>query len=547
MSELEPRKIFSTRYPVLICTALAVIILAVFLQVGSHQFFSFDDYAYVTRNPHVTSGLTLNNIAWAFTSVEETNWHPVTWLSHMTDAQMFGLDPRGHHLTSVAIHTISSLLLLLLLFRVTGSLWQSSFVAFLFALHPLHVESVAWVAERKDVLSAFFWFLTLLLYAEYVAKRKRALYLLTLFSFVLGLMSKPMLVTLPAVLLLLDFWPLGRYRGEVRQSGLRRFAALVIEKIPFFVCSLLSSLITVYAQRQGGAVVGLDAMPYRLRVGNALIAYLKYLGKIFWPRDLAVFYPFPASIELWQVFGSLLLLLLLSAAAVRSWRRHPYLAVGWFWFLITLVPVIGLIQVGAQSMADRYTYLPAIGIFIVVAWGVPELVQGWRQRQLILGLLAGSVLAVLTALTWQQIGYWQDSVSLYRRTVQVTEDNFLAHYSLGLALSDAGDIDGAIRQYGEVLRIRPSFRDAHTKLGFALASRGDLEGAAGEFWVALRLNPEDADGHSNLGIILSQKGDLAGAVREFQEAVRLSPEDAAAANSLRFALERKRREDETKK
>jgi tetratricopeptide (TPR) repeat protein len=535
------------RYPGLICTALIVVILAVYLQVGNHQFFSFDDYAYVTRNPHVSNGLTGDNILWAFTSVEATNWHPVTWLSHMADAQCFGLDPRGHHLTSVVIHALSSVLLLLLLFRLTGALWQSSFVAFLFALHPLHVESVAWVAERKDVLSAFFWFLTLFAYARYLEKPKASRYLAALTCFLVGLMCKPMLVTLPLILLLVDFWPLERYRptaGEPWQHQLRtRLPPLLKEKIPFFAGSLLSAAITIYAQRSGGAVVGLDAMPLRLRVDNALIAYVRYLGKIFWPHDLAVFYPFPASLPLWQAIGSLFILLLVSAAAIRSARQRPYLAVGWFWYLCTLIPVIGLLQVGAQSMADRYTYIPSIGIFIMVAWGVPELAQGLRHRKRLLALGAAALIITSAALSFQQLGYWRDTISLYRHTLQVTRDNFMVHYSLGVALADAGDIDAGIREYREVLRISPNYRDAHTKLGFALASKGELGAATGEFRQALRLNPEDPDAHANLGIALSQTGDLDDAIREFQEALRLSPGDATAQSNLKFALNRRRMQD----
>ena len=535
------------RYPGLICTALIIVILAVYLQVGNHQFFSFDDYAYVTRNPHVSSGLTGDNILWAFTSVEATNWHPVTWLSHMADVQCFGLNPRGHHLTSVLIHALASVLLLLALFRLSGALWQSSFVAFLFALHPLHVESVAWVAERKDVLSAFFWFLTLFAYALYLEKPKASRYLFALLCFVVGLMCKPMLVTLPLVLLLVDFWPLERYRSQDREPWLRLFRTqlppLLREKIPFFACSLLSAAITVYAQRSGGAVVGLDAMPLRLRVDNALTAYVRYLGKTFWPSDLAVFYPFPASIALWQVIGSLLILLLVSAAVLRSARRRPYLAVGWFWFLVTLIPVIGLLQVGAQSMADRYMYIPAVGLFLMVAWGVPELAQGLRHRARWLALGAAALLTASAGLSWQQLGYWRDSVSLYRHTLQVTEDNFMVHYSLGLALAEAGDIDAGIREYREVLRISPNYRDAHTKLGFALASKGDLVAATGEFRQALLLTPEDADAHANLGIALTQTGELDGAIREFQEALRLSPGDADAQSNLKFALNRRRMQD----
>ncbi len=387
----------------LFSSILIVITLAVYMQAGNHQFLNYDDDAYVTINPHVASGITGRNIMWAFTSIEASNWHPITWLSHMADVQFYGLNPRGHHLTNVAIHTASALLLFLLLLRLTACLWQSFFVAALFALHPLHVESVAWVAERKDVLSAFFWFLTLFFYYEYVAKRKTSSYILALFSFVLGLMSKPMLVTLPIVMLLMDFWPLGRYRHEQRGEDLRehlgRSIALIIEKIPFFVCSLFSGLITIYAQRTTGAMSSLDLVPLWLRIKNALLAYVSYIGKTVWPQDLAVLYPFPHSIPLWQAVGSLFVLIFLSASVFRAGRRHPYLVTGWFWFLITLVPVVGIIQVGSQSMADRYTYIPLTGLFIMAAWGVPDLTRGLRHRRVLLAVLAGAAIIVSAALT----------------------------------------------------------------------------------------------------------------------------------------------------
>jgi tetratricopeptide (TPR) repeat protein len=453
---------------------LIVIILSVYMQAGNHQFV-FDDEAYVTSNPHVASGLTKENIIWAFTSVHAANWHPITWLSHMADTQFYGLNPRGHHLTNVGIHAVNVLLLLFLLFRTTSALWQSAFVAALFALHPLHVESVAWVAERKDLLSALFCFLTLFFYSEYVMKQKATLYILALFSFMLGLMSKPMLVTLPLVMLLMDFWPLDRFRHTDREhifmhhSG--RLRTLIKEKIPFFACSLCSSAVTIYAQHKGGAMVDLVVIPFHLRLENALSAYIKYIGKILWPCDLAVFYPFPLTIPLWQTLGSLFVLLLLSVAAIRARRRYPYFAVGWFWFLVTLLPVIGIIQVGMQSMADRYSYIPVIGLFIMVAWGAAELAKNVRQSQGLLALFAGAVLVVSTVLTSQQLGYWYDSISLYRHTLKVTTGSSLMHYNLGAALANNGDLDEAIREFQEAIRLDPDNFRAHKNLTRALVQR----------------------------------------------------------------------------
>ena len=523
-----------------VCLAIVVITLTVYLQVANHQFLSLDDQQYVTGNPHVSGGITGENIVWAFTSVEACNWHPITWLSHMTDAQFYGLNPRGHHLSSLMIHVVSSVLLLILLFRCTGSLWRSSFVAALFALHPLHVESVAWVAERKDVLSAFFWFLTLLFYAEYVKRQKRGPYLLALFSFLLGIMSKPMLVTLPIVMLLMDYWPLERYRQQESEQGSGRFfgqaLSMVREKIPFLVCSFFSIVITIYAQQKGGAVIGLSAIPFRLRTENALIAYVKYIGKTLWPCDLAVYYPFSSAIPLWQAVGSLLTVLLLTAVAIGARRRFPFLPVGWFWFLVTLLPVIGLIQVGRQSMADRYSYLPAIGLFMVAAWGVPELAGKWRYGKGILALLACSVVAASAALTWQQLGYWQDGISLYRHTLLVTADNYLINYNLGVDLAEKGDMDAAILSYRAALRIAPDYTEAHNNLGLALAGKGDLDSAIREYQLTLQISPNDRKAHSNLGNVLVQKGYWADAIREYRESNRINPDVFDSHNNLGVAL-----------
>jgi hypothetical protein len=392
----------------------------------------------------------------------------------MADIQVYGMDPRGHHITNVVIHTVSSLILLLLLFRITGSLWRSSFVAALFALHPLHVESVAWVAERKDVLSALFGFLTLLFYSEYISRQKLALYIFSLLCFVLGLMSKPMLVTLPIIMLLLDFWPLNRYCNVGERQGFRQLFGKIItfikEKSLFFLCSATSAIVTVYVQNTSGAIKSFDVIPFGNRVENALIAYVKYIGKTFWPLDLAVLYPYPLTFPLWQSIGSLLILLVISSATILARRRHPYLVVGWFWFLVTLLPVIGLIQVGTQSMADRYSYIPIIGLFIMVTWGVSNLLKDFQYAKCIFALLAGLILLPLTVLTWKQIGYWQDNISLYCHTLQVTTDNDKINTNLGVALAEKGDLRAAIYEFQEALRINPNNKQARNNLGIALAN-----------------------------------------------------------------------------
>jgi len=529
---------------------MIVITLAVYWQVGNHQFLNFDDDAYVTNNYHVVRGITGKNIIWAFTSTETCNWHPITWLSHLIDVEFYGMSPRGHHLTSVVIHTISAQLLFILLFRLTGTIWQSSFVATLFALHPLHVESVAWVAERKDVLSALFWFLTLILYSEYVAKKKTRLYILSLISFMLGLMSKPMLVTLPIVMLLIDFWPLDRYRHEKRQGvskPLNKAMSLVIEKIPFFLCSLLSGIVTIYAQGKGGAISALTSVPLQLRGENALIAYTKYIGKTIWPQDLAVLYPFAFFVPHWQAIGSLLILLLLSATAILSARNHPYFMVGWFWFLITLVPVIGLLQVGGQSMADRYSYIPVIGLFIMTAWGVPELAKKLPHRDWILALLAGAVIIASTVLTWLQLGYWHDNTALYRHTLKVTTGNYLIYSNMGLAHQAEGDLDAAINEYQEAIRINPNFKKTHYYLEVALQAKVELDAVIQFYREILRINPNNAGAHKNLGVALASKGDLDTAIQEYREAIRISPNNTDVHYKLGVVLARKRMQDETKK
>lgn len=529
---------------VLLCFALIVVTLAVYWQVGNHEFLNYDDGPYITENPHTSTGLTGSNVFWAFTSTHSSNWHPITWLSHMADAQMYGMNPRGHHLTNVIIHTVTAVLLLLLLFRLTGSLWQSSFVAAMFALHPLHVESVAWAAERKDILCAFFWFLTLLFYAEYVKKRKPTQYLLSLLSFVLGLMSKPMLVTLPIVMLLLDFWPFDRYPlvGQKalrhRQFGLMfRLTPLVKEKIPFFACSLLSAAVTIYAQHEGGAMRSLIATPFRIRVENAISAYVKYITKTLWPQDLAVFYPYPSSVPLWQVICSLLVLVFISATTISVRRRHPSLVVGWFWFIVTLVPVIGLIQVGDQAMADRYSYIPLTGLFIMAAWGFPIFTKVLPQYlHGIVALTACLVITVSTVLTCQQLGYWQDNVSLFRHAAHVTPGNYLAHFNLGSIYTQKNDLDDAIKEYRKALETRPYDIKAHTNLGSVLAKKRAFDAAIREYQEVLMIDPNDIMAHINIGNALAEKGDFNAAIKVYNETIMIDPNNIGARLNLAAVL-----------
>jgi protein O-mannosyl-transferase len=496
---------------VFLCLALVAVTLAVYLPSGNHTFFLLDGNDHVTDNPYIANGLTGTGILWAFTSVAAFNWHPVTWLSHMVIAQFFGMDPRAHHLANVVIHAAASATLFLLLLRMTAARWQSFFVAALFALHPLHVESVAWVAERKDVLSALFWFLTLLFYSEYVTKKLQSnMYALSLCCFVLGLMSKSMVVTLPLILLLMDVWPLGRLRNGRQEPGLRGFLSMTIplikEKIPFFAGSLVTGVIAIYAQHRGGATKSLEAVPFLLRLENAVVSYASYLMKTLWPRDLGVFYPMPTSFPLWQVIGSLMTLLLITLVVFRAGRRHPFLVVGWLWFIITLLPVIGLVQVGSQSMADRYTYLPSIGLFIMAAWGIPLLTKSLPQRDGILSTLAAAVIIALAALSSQQLDYWQDSISIFRHTLQVTTGNYLVNDFIGVTLANKGELDAAIREFRVALQINPNDTGIRRNLGFTLAERGDLESAIQEYQIALRISPNDTAVRSLLEDALDQKG-----------------------------------------
>ena len=542
----------------LLCLVLACITLGVFWQVKDHQFINYDDPLYVTNNPHVKEGLTGKNILWALTTTAASNWHPLTWLSHMADVEAFGLNPRGHHLMNVFIHTASTLLLFLLLAKITMAPWQSLFATALFALHPLHVESVAWVAERKDVLSGFFWFLTLFFYAGYVKHRTVKFYLLTLFSFVVGLMTKPMLVTLPLVMLLLDYWPLNRFESEEILHGVSAplgayepLPTLVEEKIPFLLLSLLSAVVSMYAQRSGGAMSSLETVGLVFRIENAFIAFAKYVIKTIWPQHLAFLYPFPLSIPRWQVLVSGVTLILVMIATIRLKRQKPYLFVGWLWFLITLLPVIGIIQVGSQSMADRYTYIPLIGLFIMVGWGIPDLLRGVRQRSAILAILSILVLSALGLNTRRQLGYWRDDISLYRHTLSVTSNNYIILNNLGIALAGRGDAAAAIQAYQEALRIWPRSVTAHVNLGAALADQGKLDEAIRHYQEALRLKPDDTLARTNWsktlnnrGVELAQQGRMDEAIHYFNEALRIDPEFADGHFNLGITLARLNRVDE---
>jgi tetratricopeptide (TPR) repeat protein len=535
----------------LIGLLLIVATLGVFWQVRSHDFLNYDDDVYVSENSQVQEGFTRKSVIWAFTSGYASNWHPLTWLSHMLDCQLFGLNPGGHHLTNLMLHLANTLLLFLLLNRMTSAPYRSALVAALFALHPLHVESVAWVAERKDVLSTLFWMLTMWTYLLYVEHPRLGRYLLTLVVFTLGLMAKPMLVTLPCVLLLLDYWPLDRLAlrqpedsiNSGAQKGLssspqRSFLLrLFWEKVPFFVLAAVSSAVTFLVQQSSGAVKSVESFPLSIRIANGLVSYVSYIYKMIWPQHLAVFYPHQgSSLPMWLAGAAGLLLLGISVAVMRAGRRHPYLAVGWLWYLGTLVPVIGLVQVGLQEMADRYTYVPLIGLFIMIAWGIPELTRGWRYGRVVLRMAAGSLLAVLMVCTWMQLRHWRNNETLFKHALNTTANNFLAHDSLGNTLAQQGKIGEAIDHYSAALRIKPDYMNSHTNLGIALLQRGDVEQAITHFSAVLRYQSDSPEAHNNLGLAVARQGYVDRAIDHYFTAIRLKPDYPQAHNNLGNAL-----------
>jgi Flp pilus assembly protein TadD len=546
-----PQGIEIMRSEACICLILITAVLLVYWQVGDHEFINYDDNVYITDNAQVQKGLTRKGIIWAFTTNHTGNWHPLTWISHMLDCEFYGLNPKGHHLTNVLFHMANAILLFVVLRWMTGAIWRSGLVAALFALHPLHVESVAWAAERKDVLSIFFWMLTMMAYVYYVKRPGTRRYLLVLVNFSLGLMAKPMLVTLPFVLLLLDYWPLNRFQprattGSVvdQPLGFRSFGddkspilKAVMEKVPLFVISLLSSLVTVIAQQKAGAVSTLEIVPFKLRIANGLVSFVAYMGKMIWPLDLAVFYPHPGSeLQIWKPVAAGLFLLIVSTVALRVAHRCQYVLVGWLWYLGTLVPVIGLVQVGEQAMADRYTYVPLIGLFIAVVWGFADLGKGWRSRRWLISVTAAVMLLALMAGSWLQVGYWKDSIKLFQHTLDVTSNNYVAHYTLGNALALQGNLTGSVTHYNKALRINPNFAEAHNNLGNALALQGNLTRAISHYNKALHINPDHAEAHRNLGVALDRQGRHQEALQHYAEALRINPHDAQSHNNLGVAL-----------
>lgn len=523
------------RHPLVFIVLLSVVTAGLYWPMLDHSFISIDDHEYISDNPEVVSGLTLRNVRWALTTGHASNWHPVTWISHMLDCQLFGVRPGGHHFVNLLFHVVNTVLLFLLLRQLTGANFRSALVAALFAWHPLHVESVAWASERKDVLCAFFWFLATMAYAQYTRQGKAKSYWIALLLYALGLMSKPMLVTFPFVLLLLDYWPLQRlrldsiFRPDDGANGGRSLAALVREKLPFFGLALISSVVTYLVQSRGGAVSSLQAVSPLLRLENAAVSYARYVLKTLWPSKLAAIYPYPDSWPTLQVLGALALLALVTFWAWRKMRTQPYLLIGWLWFLGTLVPTIGLVQVGSQSMADRYTYVPAIGLFLTLVWWAHQVLPPNRPAVLRAAFVAAAGLLGLLALATRfQLGTWRNSETLYRHAMAVTKDNYIALDGLGSALDVAGRSEEARKLFEESVRIEPRYPPAQYDLGTVLLGKGEYDQAISRFRNALRDNPKFAMAHSNLGLAFLRQGNLLEAEQCFLRARELQPRNAEA-------------------
>ncbi|HUN54882.1 MAG TPA: tetratricopeptide repeat protein [Smithella sp.] len=560
-----------TKQKLIVYIILTVVTLAVYWQVNLCGFVNLDDYTYVIENDHVQSGITLDGLRWAFSTTYAEFWHPLTWLSLMLDNQLYGASAGGYHVTNLILHILSTLLLFWLFCRMTGAIWRSALVAALFALHPFHVESVAWISERKDVLSAFFWMLTLCLYVYYTEKPIIKRYLPVVISFVLALMSKPMVVTLPLILLLLDYWPLNRLESrktaiaqtcdkpvsankekkknkgklnatkenmpqtQIQKLPESKIAGIIPvwqlwEKIPFFILSAIFSILTIYAQPKTRTIRwqhGLES-----RIMNAIVSFGTYLAKTVWPYDMAVFYPYSGQLPLWQMIIAIIAIIAISAAVILMVKRLPFLFTGWLWFIITLGPVIGIIQVGDFAYADRYHYLPSIGIAVMLAWGIPSLIKREEARKMILFPAGIIFLLILTILTWQQCGYWSDSGSLFSHALRVTKDNYLAHYSLSETLMNEGKSEEAIYHDSEAIRLKPDCAMAYYNRGVVYNKLGQYQQAIEDFSKAVSVEGDYADAYYNRGVDFTNIGQYQRAIEDFKQTIRLNPAYYTAYNNM---------------
>ena len=524
-----------------ISSFLIAITWAVFGQTFGHQFINYDDPLYVLDNAHVRAGLTWRGILWAFTHVHSQNWHPLTTISHMLDCQLFGVNPGAHHLMNVFFHSIAAVLLFILLAQITdgpssprdesvrladrtGGIWMSGFVAAVFAIHPLRVESVAWIAERKDALSGTFFMLTLIAYAAYTRKESLGRYVTMSILFACGLMSKPMLITTPVILLLLDYWPFNRFTKSTASK-------LVIEKIPLFALSVGSCVATLWAQNF--ALGSTQFLPLQWRITNALFSYFEYVRQVFWPVDLIPFYVHPENrLELWRLLVAAVVLIVLTAIAFIRRRKNPYLIVGWLWYLVMLIPVIGIVQVGLQGHADRYTYLPQVGLDIALVWLIWDLTKSWRQQKIVLSGAGAFVVGALSILSWKQTTHWRDTETLWRHTLAVTPDSDVAHAGLGGILFVRGQIDESIDHYESALRLRDGNVAAHFGLGRALAAKQKIDPAIFHFQKALSIQPDYIAASNDLGVLFARKGEIKKAIAAWQQSLSFDPENADAATNI---------------
>lgn len=526
----------------LIALFLVGVVFVIYGQVQGFQFVNYDDNLYVTSNLHVKAGLSFETIRWAFTTGHASNWHPVTWLSHLLDVTLFGETAGWHHLMSVFIHALNACLLYWLLQRMTSRVWPSAFVAALFAVHPLHVESVAWVAERKDVLSTLLWLFTSIAYVRFVQRNSASAYVAALLFFTVGLMAKPMLVTLPAVLLLMDYWPLNRMSNA-------KPTWLVIEKAPFVVIAAASCVITFLVQQSGHSITAIDMLPIGVRVENAIVSYGRYILMTAWPSGLAPFYPHPgAALPWWQVAVSGAVLVAVSIAAIATRRTRPYLLVGWLWYLGTLVPVIGLVQVGAQALADRYTYVPLIGLFIMVAWGAGDCDFARRTKSgpLFLAIPAVGILLALSVVAMIQTQYWRDSITLFEHALRVTSGNYLAHKNLGVALANQKRYEQAAAEYVKGIQVKSNDADLYYNLANALAELGRPKDALAQYRKAISVEPDHAEARYNLGNILARQGQFDDALAEYAAVLKKDPAHLGALVNMGNTLAMLRRPAEAR-
>lgn len=533
---------------------LILIISTVFVYWNAvgNDFIMFDDDTYIYENPFLRNNGIMSAVHWALTTFHAANWHPVTWFSHMLDIQLFGLAPAGHHAMSVLFHVTNTVLLFVLLHRVTGAVWRSGIVAALFALHPLHVESVVWVAERKDVLCAFFYLLSLYVYAGYVKNPKIARYVPVVITVALALASKPMAVTLPAAMLLLDLWPLQRtgyridFTSGITATGARTRSVryLCIEKIPFMMLAAISSSLTYIAQRHGNAITTLANTSVMTRLENAALTYVKYLGKTIWPHNLTIFYPFPKDIPAMQAIAACIALAVVTTVAIKQFRQRPYILFGWLWYCGTMLPVIGIVRVGLQGMADRYTYIPLIGIFVSLVWWGADISKNRPHRNYLLGVPTAILLTISALLTWQQISYWQNTTTLFTHALAATDDNYLAHTVLARQLEKEGRLEEALAHLDTAVNIAPWYEYAKIRQGIILKSQGRLDAATMKYTEAILQNNNSVSGHINLGIVLGLQDKLEEALRNFDTAVRLDPHSALGHYNMGLTLSRLERIDE---